>query len=31
MANGFLVPFLSGALGEYTRQEVEDDKIIGNN
>ena len=30
MANGFLVPFLSGALGEYTRQEVENDKIIGN-
>ena len=30
MANGFLTPFLTGALGEYTRQEVENDKIIGN-
>jgi hypothetical protein len=30
MANGFLTPFLTGALGEYTRQEIENDKIIGN-
>ena len=30
MANGFLVPFLTGAFGEYTRQEIENDKIIGN-
>lgn len=28
MANGFLTPFLTGALGEYTRQEEENDKII---
>ena len=30
MANGFLTPFLTGAFGEYTRQEIENDKIIGN-
>ena len=28
MANGILAPFLTGALGEYSRQEVENDKII---
>jgi len=28
MANGFLTPFLSGALGEYTRQEERNDEII---
>jgi len=28
MANGFLAPFFTGALGEYSRQEVENDKII---
>ena len=30
MANGFLTPFLTGAFTEYTRQEIENDKIIGN-
>ena len=30
MANGFLTPFLTGALGEYTRQEAKNDEIIGN-
>tara|TARA_R100000995_G_scaffold17838_1_gene7131 strand:- start:161 stop:994 length:834 start_codon:yes stop_codon:yes gene_type:complete len=28
MANGFLTPFLSGALGEYSRQEERNDEII---
>ena len=28
MANGFLTPFLSGALGEYSRQEEKNDEII---
>tara|TARA_R110002012_G_scaffold267649_1_gene451506 strand:+ start:2386 stop:3558 length:1173 start_codon:yes stop_codon:yes gene_type:complete len=28
MANGFLAPFFTGALGEFSRQEVENDKII---
>ena len=30
MANGFLTPFLTGAIGEYTRQEAKNDEIIGN-
>jgi len=30
MANGFLAPFLTGAIGEYTRQEAKNDEIIGN-
>ena len=30
MANGFLTPFFTGAFTEYTRQEIENDKIIGN-
>ena len=28
MANGFLTPFISGALGEYSRQEERNDEII---